>query len=233
MPKDKTHDDSRARWEANADFWDARMGDESNFFHRQIVRPGTEALLDVQPGARILEIACGNGNFARRMAGRGAYVVACDYSEKLIAHARRRAVQEKNIRFAVCDATDERALLALGEGRPFDKAVANMALMDMSDIAPLFAALDRLLRPGGIFVCSLHHPCFVRPEGRYLSPFVHQGQAIIGQPVPQYYYHRPLSHVLGTAFAAGFALDGFAEVPDNQPEEPVICILRLRRRAEA
>lgn len=228
MQKEPTHADSRARWEQNADFWDARMGDESNFFHRQVVRPGTEALLEIKPGERILEIACGNGNFARRMAGMGARVVACDYSDKLVAHARRRAKGQDNIRFAVCDATDEQALLDLAQGELFDKAAANMALMDISDIRALFAALGKLLHPGGVFVCSLHHPCFIRPADCYLTPGAYQGEAIAGQPVLQYYYHRPLQEVLGTAFLQGFMLDGFLEQPDD--ELPVICILRLRKK---
>lgn len=52
------------------------------------------------------------------------------------------------IEYHVLDATDEEGLMALGEGR-FDAAVANMALMDITVIKPLFAALHRLLRPGG------------------------------------------------------------------------------------
>lgn len=38
--------DSREAWEANAVFWDAAMGDASNAFHRQTVRPGVTDLLN-------------------------------------------------------------------------------------------------------------------------------------------------------------------------------------------
>jgi len=44
------------------------MGDESNQFHRELIRPYTEKLLDIKEGQTILDIACGNGNFSRRLA---------------------------------------------------------------------------------------------------------------------------------------------------------------------
>lgn len=41
------------------------MGDESNFFHCDIVRPYTEELLKIEQGDFVLDIACGNGNFSK------------------------------------------------------------------------------------------------------------------------------------------------------------------------
>ena len=49
--------DSREAWEANAVFWDAAMGDASNAFHRQTVRPGVTDLLNPQPGDFVLDVA--------------------------------------------------------------------------------------------------------------------------------------------------------------------------------
>ena len=53
----------------------------------------------------------------------------------------------------------EAQLLTLGERR-FDAAVCTMGIMDIAAIDPLFAALSRLLKPGGHFVFSVMHPCF-------------------------------------------------------------------------
>ena len=63
------NDESNDIWERNADFWDERMG-EGNRFHNTLVRPAQERLLDIRPGERALDVACGNGNFARH---RGAH----------------------------------------------------------------------------------------------------------------------------------------------------------------
>ncbi len=67
-------------WETNAEFWDDQMGDESNYFHCNIVRPNVEKLLEINEDDFVLDIACGNGNFSQRMAKQGAKVVAFDYN---------------------------------------------------------------------------------------------------------------------------------------------------------
>jgi 2-polyprenyl-3-methyl-5-hydroxy-6-metoxy-1,4-benzoquinol methylase len=226
-----TTEESKRRWEMNAGFWDAKMGDAANFFHRNIVRPHTEQLLDVRAGDLVLDIACGNGNFSQRLAENGASVVAFDYSENMIGHAKRRCSAYPNrIAFHVCDATDSAQLRSLEPGRPFDKAVANMAVMDIADIEPLFRALHEMLKPGGIFVFSTHHPCFVKPQDAYLTPCVYEGEAIRNQPVLQYYYHRSLQDIFQPALDAGFVIDGFFEEPDDDTEFPVIVIVRLKKR---
>lgn len=226
----ETVEESKAIWETNADFWDSYMGDESNVFHREIVRPPVEKLLQVQPGDYILDIACGTGNFSARMAEQGAEVVAFDFSEKMIAHAkkRRRAYLDK-ISFSVCDATDYASLMTLKGDRKFDKAVSLMAIMDIAHIEPLFRAVAELLRPQGIFVLATHHPCFQRPADKYLTSCLHKGEAVRGQPMLQNYYHRSLQDIFNLCFTHGFVIDGFYEEKDTEEEVPVIMIVRARK----
>lgn len=223
---------SISAWNANAAFWDEHMGD-GNDWHRQLVRPATDRLLAAEPGQRILDIGCGNGLFARHLAARGASVLGIDAAEGMIDRARaHRTDHDDRIEYRVLDCTDEAALLALGTDA-FDGAIANMVLMDVADIVPLYRALARLLRPGAPFVCSVTHPAF--NSGRftllveqeedgvelvtrygvrvrdYLLPAVITGVALRGQPEPQPYFHRPLSLLLGPAFEAGLVLDALEE----------------------
>lgn len=232
--------ESRDAWNQNAAFWDRRMG-EGNDFVEVLLWPATEWLLQMRPGERVLDIACGNGLTSRRLAASGAEVVAFDFAEEMIAHALERTTERaERIAYRVLDATDEAALLALGEGR-FDAALCNMALFDMAEIEPLMRALARLLRPGGRFVFSVLHPCFNNPhtahvaemedrEGeivtvysvkvwRYIHSTVAHGLAIHGQPRPQPLFHRPLQVLFGACFDAGFALDGLEEraFPPDHP----------------
>lgn len=225
-----THQESLQAWESNADCWDNRMGDDSNYFYRELVRPNTEKLLEICPGDFVLDIACGTGNFSQRLAHLGASVVAFDFSPKMIEHAqRRRSDVLDNVIFCVCDATDLEQLMLLKKDRPYNKAVSNMAIMDISQIEPLFNSLSKLLSDNGIFVFTTHHPCFTHPDGLYLTPNVHKGEALRQQPVLQNYYHRSLQDILEPAFHAGFILDRLYEVPDNNPELPVILTVRLRK----
>ena len=83
-------EESKKIWEENAQFWDNAMGDESNEFHREVVRPKVTELLSPNPADYILDIACGNGNYSSYLAQRGASVVAFDYSKKMIELAKRR-----------------------------------------------------------------------------------------------------------------------------------------------
>ena len=142
----RANEETREAWNQNAAFWDERMG-EGNDFVEVLIWPATERLLELRSGERVLDIACGNGLSSRRLAAMGAEVVAFDFSEEMIAYARERTTEHTDrIEYLVLDATDEAALLALGEDQ-FDAALCNMALFDVADIEPLMHALARLLRP--------------------------------------------------------------------------------------
>ena len=225
-------EDNRRLWNANARWWDDQIGD-GNDFQTVLIEPATERLLNVAQGDAILDIACGAGRFARRLADLGATVTAFDCSTEFVDRARTRTAAASRIDYHVIDAADTDALLSLGANR-FDKAVCTMALMDMPEVAPLFAALSRLLRPGGAFVFSVTRPCFHSAaiqrfaevydadSGRslirsgvkvssYLSPYARKTEGIAGQPEPQWYFHRPISVLFTLGFEQDFVVDGIEE----------------------
>ncbi len=219
-------------WDRNAEFWDGRMGD-GNRWHRELIAPNQERLLELREGEVVLDVACGNGNFARRMSELGVDVVGFDLSEGMIGKARARGSRGPGrIEYRVIDASDEHSIRSLGRGR-FDAAVCTMAMMDMPRISPLLSALGQVLKPGGRFVFSVLHPCFNSTSTRflleeserggivqrdysvriseYLEPTQRMGLAMGGQPEPHYSFHRPISALFGACFEAGFVLDGIAE----------------------
>ena len=71
------HKEAADIWDGNAAFWDDYMKDGSDF-HLELISPAQERLLEIEKGERILEIACGNGSFAMRLALLGATVVTTD-----------------------------------------------------------------------------------------------------------------------------------------------------------
>lgn len=237
----KLIEESRHIWDTNAEAWDKRIGGGGGW-QTTLIAPTVERMLNIQPGEQVLDIACGNGQFSRRLAELGASVVASDFSPRLIELARGRSTEHTDrIRYQVVDATDEAQLMALAgtENRPFDAAVCNNALMDMPAIEPLFRSVAKLLKPNGRFVFSIMHPCFnglsiaMQPEladydpeptysikvSRYLSADVTKGLAISEQPLQQYYWHRPLHVLFNSAFSSGLVMDGLEE-PVLRSETP-------------
>lgn len=226
----KLIDNGLEAWEVNAKFWDEQMGDNSNFFHRDIVRPSVEKLLDLKKDDLVLDIACGNGNFSEYMAKLGIQVVAFDYSPKMIELAKKRRDKFLDkITFSVCDATDYSQLLTLKQNKLFTKAVANMAIMDISDIEPLFKAVYEMLESNGSFVFATHHPAFTYPNNDYFSSSIDKGIAIEGQPVKHNYYHRSISDIFNCAFKFGFTVNGFYEIPFENEKTPIIMVVRLQK----
>jgi len=234
----------QAIWEQNAPFWDEYMG-EGNQFQHVLIQPAVERLLDLKSGEIVLDVACGNGAVARHLAQLGAQVVACDFSQTFINRALERSSEyATRIEFKVIDATNQEQLLALGVRR-FDAVYCGMAIQDMPEIDPLFSAVRKLLKPGGRFIFSIPHPAFnnsyirrvVEEEDRqgeivvqhnikitgYIQPRTDRGLGIIGQPIAQYYFHRPISQVYSTAFQNGFILDGIEEPvfgPEDEGKRP-------------
>ena len=242
---EKTRDaneETRKAWNMNAAAWDARMADEGNDFVNVLCWPAILRLMEPQPGQRVLDAACGNGIFSRRLAALGVQVTAFDFSAELIKLAESRMLNGGfHISNHVIDATDEIALLKLGD-HTFDSILCNMALFDMADVEPLFHALPKLLKPGGIFIFSLTHPAFnnasavhmaeqMDEEGeirtvysvkisRYMTPYHARGLAVRGQTKPQVYFERPMQYYFNLGFQNGFVLNGFEEraFPPNHPQ---------------
>lgn len=236
-----SHQFTHEAWEANAEAWDSRMGDEGNDFFQILQWPVIASFLDPQTSQHVLDIACGNGLTSRKLAELGARVTAFDFSANLVERAKARENPNSLISYHVIDATDEEQLLSLGE-QNFDAALANMALFDMADIETLFLTLPRLLKPNGTFVFSLTHPAFnnassthvmeeIDDEGelktvysvkisRYMTPYQAKGLALRNQPKPQMYFERPLRYYLNLGFQNGFVLDGFEEraFPPDVPQ---------------
>jgi len=102
-----------------------------------------------QAGVRtILELGCGTGHDAARLAAAGYSVTAIDLSGEAIGHAQ--ATFGPLARFLVADMTRR---LAFPDGS-FDAVMSNVALHMFPDdmTRAVFAQVGRLVRAGGLFV---------------------------------------------------------------------------------
>jgi SAM-dependent methyltransferase len=112
-------------------------------------------LAGVRPGARVLDIATGNGEpalTAARRAAPGGFVIATDQSPGMIAIARERAAAAgaANVEFRQIDGES----LDIPE-RDFDAVVCRWGLMFMPDYAGAVRAIHARLKPGGRFATAV------------------------------------------------------------------------------
>lgn len=101
----------------------------------------------------VLDVGCGTGGHALRLARRGYAVTGVDRSAAMLAHAR--AAAEPGTTFAEGDLRD--VPVALGpDTAPFDAAVVMFAVLgyltETADVRSALAGLRSVLRPGGLLV---------------------------------------------------------------------------------
>lgn len=213
-----------ANVELYLEFIDRALAERPSLF-LEMLTVFDDMLADRIAGAVVCDVACGEGYLSRHLAGRGAReVVGVDLSRELIDAARNRT-QEANVSYRVEDAQR----LGSFSDASVDVAVSQMALMDVADHRALFASVRRVLKPRGVWVFSLLHPCFESPyvppdeqpflvdgDGmrtacvvrRYASEGHWHGAGIRG---PMGSYHRMLSTYLNDLTAAGLRLERMAE----------------------
>jgi 2-polyprenyl-6-hydroxyphenyl methylase / 3-demethylubiquinone-9 3-methyltransferase len=106
------------------------------------------AALSPFTGLSLLDIGCGGGLIAEPMARLGFAVVGVDADEAAVAVARAHAAEAGlaiDYRVAAAESLADR-------GERFDVVLALEVVEHVADPALFFAALGRLLRPGGVFI---------------------------------------------------------------------------------
>jgi len=100
--------------------------------------------LSPQPGERILDLGCGDGQLTAKIAASGAKVVGVDASPAMVEAAQARGLDAR-----VCNAE------SLPFSSEFDAVFSNAALHWVQNQDAMIAGVKRSLKPSGRFVAEM------------------------------------------------------------------------------
>src|SRR5438552_278885 len=108
----------------------------------ELEEPEVERRLGVVAGLDVLDVGCGTGRHALRLARNGARVVAVDFSAGMLARARCKPGAAE-VRFVEHDL----ALALPFPAASFDRVVCGLVVDHIAALDPFFAELARVCRP--------------------------------------------------------------------------------------
>jgi ubiquinone/menaquinone biosynthesis C-methylase UbiE len=231
-PPEVSTEEVIARWDHAAQRILAAYTATGDTVREQLINPDIFALLGNLQGKDVLDAGCGEGYLARLIKSQGARtVVGIDYCKPLLRRALTIETQyPQSINFLHMD---YQHMHALGDNS-FDYVVSNMVLMDIPDYVAAIRETSRVLRPEGVFVCSIIHPCFITPDSNWcqceadknvwhvnkyfdrlcheqIFPAATKAYRFTAADNPPYIFHRPLADYVGALVKQGFAVTGLKE----------------------
>lgn len=146
-------------WGKVASWYDQLLEEGEDTYQEKLIKPNLLRILDIHPGEQIIDIGCGQGYFARELAGAGAKVVGVDVGGELIRVAKEKS--GPNETYLVLSAEK---LANISSGK-FDAAICVLALQNIKNLQAAISELSRVLKPNGRAVLVLNHPAFRVPGG--------------------------------------------------------------------
>lgn len=146
----------RALFDTKATAWPGKYGPGGRLAGRLTQLADAVAGL-VAPGGRVLDLGCGSGELARRLADARYQVTGCDIAPRML-HQAEAADQRQAVSWIRLDPRWRTLPCATGSR---DAVVAASVLEYVRDPAAVLAECARVLRPGGVLVCTvpnLAHP---------------------------------------------------------------------------
>jgi SAM-dependent methyltransferase len=221
----------------NARAWDALAREGVS-----LARPATDAelrdpLAIIDPAGwfdgrlrsmRVLCLAAGGGRHSALYAAAGAVVTIVDSSNEMLSLDRAAAAERGVDVRLVQTSMDDLSMFAPGE---FDAVVHPVSTCYVPDVRPVFAAVARVTRPGGLYISQHKSPVSLQaslePEaGGYVlrQPYYRSGSLPPAEQVTHLreagtleFLHR-WEEIVGGICRAGFVIEDLVEPMHAKPQ---------------
>ena len=84
-------DKKETSWGKVAEWYDELLENSPDSFQAKVILPNITRILDLKPGMKVIDVACGQGFFSRVFEQQGASVTASDISSELVSAAVKKS----------------------------------------------------------------------------------------------------------------------------------------------
>ena len=202
-PEPTQYDSFAAEYEAHAD---------TAPYNALYDRPATLDLIGDVEGKLVLDAGCGPGIYVAELIARGAEVLGCDASPTMIELARAKVGDQADLR--VHSLEEPFHWVA---DQSIDIVLNALVYHYLNDRAGFLGEVRRMLRPGGVFVVSTHHPAgdWHRLGGSYFTVEAVTERWSTGWEITV--WRMPLTQLAAEFTEAGFLIERLVE-PAPQPD---------------
>lgn len=152
-------------WGGVASWYNEHLEKDGDTYHEKVIYPNLLRIMGDIKGKKVLDLACGQGQFSRLMRTQGAHVTGVDIGKELIAIAESHNVSIKEAgthkaTYLVGSADD----LFMIKDNSFDIVVCILALQNIEKLQKTIEEAKRVLTSEGSFIFVLNHPAFRNPR---------------------------------------------------------------------
>jgi SAM-dependent methyltransferase len=167
----------------------------------------------LEPGMRVLELACGTGDPAIEIAqriGPNGHVTATDLSQQMVDACRKNAAAAgiTNMAFAAADAESLQF-----DSESFDRVTSRLGAMYFVDVERALAEIKRVLVPGGLVTLQVWGP---PEESPYFLNAVGPFARRLAPPPPPPDAPTPLRFAPPGKLADALAAAGFRDIREDR-----------------